>query len=224
VVVGGTSAIDDQAFASLAGYAPQGATQRVAGLDRYDTSRQVAARFFGESMPRVYLATGLGFADAIAAGAAAAHVGAPVVLVPGTSAHLDTATHDLMVSSATTSITIVGGTAAVSSGIASDLQALPRVAVTRVSGADRYETAAQLDAQTFEIKSDTGFLAVGTNYPDALAGGAYAASIGAPVFLSMQTCIPSDVMWEIMRLSIGHITLLGGTSTLSDAVAGFAIC
>ena len=52
---------------------------RRAGTDRYDTSAQVSGAF--ASAPKVYLASGVSFPDALAGGAVAGMVKGPVLLV-----------------------------------------------------------------------------------------------------------------------------------------------
>ena len=83
VVVGGASVVSDAVLASIAGLLPGATVTRLAGADRYATSAAVAGTF-ETGLPVVYAATGLGFADALAAAAAAGSMGSPMVLtMPG---------------------------------------------------------------------------------------------------------------------------------------------
>jgi putative cell wall-binding protein len=72
VVVGGPAAVSDAVVQSVNG-------TRVAGADRYGTAAALSAATFAPPQPTAYLATGLAFADALAAGAA----NRPLLLVPG---------------------------------------------------------------------------------------------------------------------------------------------
>lgn len=78
VVLGGTSAVSSGVEQQLHAYA--GTVARIAGTDRFATSAAIAQAAF-PSANRSYLATGLGFADALAGGPAAALSAAPMLLV-----------------------------------------------------------------------------------------------------------------------------------------------
>ena len=83
VVVGGPSVVSDAVLASIAALLPGATMTRLAGADRYATSAAIAGTF-ETGVPIVYLASGLGFADALAAAAAAGSMGSPMVLTqPG---------------------------------------------------------------------------------------------------------------------------------------------
>lgn len=57
--------------------------ERIAGGDRYETSSGVVREFTSDSISRVWLVTGAGRADALAAGPAVARDGGALLLVPG---------------------------------------------------------------------------------------------------------------------------------------------
>ncbi len=83
-VVGGTAAITD-AVADEAAELAGAEVHRLAGATRYATSVAVAeaAQDAGLADARVWIATGLNFPDALAAGPAAAVSGSPLVLIDG---------------------------------------------------------------------------------------------------------------------------------------------
>jgi hypothetical protein len=104
------------------------------------------------SQDTVYIATGTNFPDALGAGSVAALDNAPILLVrtdsipPATQAELDRLQPSRIV--------IVGGTGVVSDTVATELLALPYVAtVERMSGLDRYATAAAISASKFPAVS-----------------------------------------------------------------------
>jgi putative cell wall-binding protein len=84
VVLGGTNAVSSSVEQSLALYTLPTRVSRLAGPDRYATSVAVSKAMFTGTAPRVYLATGRSFADALAGGPVAAAGGGPLLLVPGT--------------------------------------------------------------------------------------------------------------------------------------------
>ena len=81
VVVGGTGVVD-QSVLTVLGDATGATVERVAGTDRYDTSRQVAERavLAGLDPGKVWVATGQNWPDALAAGPGAAAAGAVLLL------------------------------------------------------------------------------------------------------------------------------------------------
>ena len=89
--------------------------------------------------------------------------------------------------------------------------------VLRISGTDRYATAAQV-GELFSANVSTVYIATGSNYPDALAGGAAASYEDAPLLLVTYATIPASTVSELARLSPARIVVLGGTGVISDAV------
>jgi putative cell wall-binding protein len=84
ILVGGTAAVSDQVKAQLGeGYE----YVRIGGADRYETSALVAAFAVGEGLgwSSPVLASGRGFADALAGAPLAASLNAPLLLVDSTS-------------------------------------------------------------------------------------------------------------------------------------------
>ncbi|HZX98932.1 MAG TPA: cell wall-binding repeat-containing protein [Dermatophilaceae bacterium] len=84
-------------------------------------------------------------------------------------------------------------------------------------GADRYATAANV-AASFPTGSPV-FVAAGTAFPDALAGTAAAAVQHAAILLTSPTTLPSVTATPLSALAPSSITILGGTSAVSAAIA-----
>ncbi len=89
--------------------------------------------------------------------------------------------------------------------------------VTRISGANRYETAVEISAQTF-TSADGAVIASGENYPDALVGGTLAIQIEGPMILVEKNRIPQQVLSELRRLKVSKVYLLGGVNAISSEV------
>jgi putative cell wall-binding protein len=218
VVVGGANVVSPAVLSALEAIAP---TTRVAGADRFETSRLVVADAY-DSASIAYVATGLNFPDALTAAAAAAHLDGPVVLVNGAQGTIDAASVDLLRSLGVTTVRIAGSSVVVSNGIQADL-ARAGFAVERVAGADRYATATAISVQAF-ASAPTVYLATGLTFPDALAGAALAGSQDAPLFIAAGTCIPDAVSRAMTALGASRVVLLGGTPALSSAVGSFQRC
>ncbi|QDO87122.1 hypothetical protein FNH13_01265 [Ornithinimicrobium ciconiae] len=88
--------------------------------------------------------------------------------------------------------------------------------VTRISGVNRYETAAEI-SMTFPTGSPL-FLTVGEDYPDALAAAARAGSQGGPVLLAKSDSLPLQTRDAILRLKPSSVTIVGGKGAISSAV------
>ncbi|WP_168582917.1 cell wall-binding repeat-containing protein [Gephyromycinifex aptenodytis] len=114
VVLGGTGAIDEATFAAIGKAAPKATVTRVAGLDRYDTARQVAARFWPKGSRSAFIASGAIFPDALSGVPAAAAADGPILLT-GASCH-PAATANAIRSLKTTSNVTLGGRAVAYAG------------------------------------------------------------------------------------------------------------
>lgn len=211
VILGGTAAVSSAVEGELAAY---GNVSRVAGKDRFETAALLAAQY-GE-VDHVYVATGQGenFADALSGGALAGAEGDPVLLVrqgsvPGTVTKALAQLGD-------PEVTVLGGTGAVSQAVADQLGSTDRLA-----GKDRYATSVKV-AERFGYSEAAAapevYVATGTDYPDALAGSALAASQGVPVMLSKPHDLPTVVLDAMIAMSPAHVTILGGKAALDDAV------
>jgi hypothetical protein len=163
----------------------------------------------------VYIATGENFPDSLVAAPAAAAEGGSLLLVRSTS--IPPAVAAELNRLAPSNIVVVGGTAAVSPGVFSGLSQYAAT-VERVSGANRYDGAAAVAESAFGAGSENVFVAVGDNFPDALAGGALAAGAGAPLLLVEYDEIPLAIANEVRRLGPSQVTVLGGSAAVSDVV------
>lgn len=221
VLVGGTGAISEQVVSDLraAGVAR---VSRLAGTNRFDTARLVASELGGTE---AYLVEGAnadaarGWPDAVAVSGLAALQQRPILLT--TSGSLPKETAAAIDALGTRTVTIVGGTAAVSDAVATSVAS--KATVRRISGTTRYDTSTKL-AQAALSAGATGqtvWLATGRSFPDALAAGAGAGHAGAVLLLVDgidPTASPQPLAWLATRPALREVVLVGGTSTVSDAV------
>jgi len=221
-IVGGVNAVSPAIESALVDVGKQlGATvTRIAGSDRFETSRQIATTAFGASIPTVFVATAMNFPDALAAGAAAGTAGAPVLLVNGSAPSVDPFTTAFLKN--TTAIKVVGGVNVVSPGVVSGLGA-NGATVTRLSGSDRFETAEQVGRASFATYT-TAYLASGLGFPDALSGSALAGAKGAPLFTTNGGCVPRSVLSDLGAQNAQRVFLLGGTAVLATSLNSLTAC
>src|SRR5437899_759208 len=78
---------------------------------------------------------------------------------------------------------------------------------TRISGSDRFATAAALSARAFPNGSSEVVLASGVEFADALAASPAAARRHAPLLLTYRDSVPSSTLAEIRRLHPRRIVL-----------------
>ncbi|MDZ4177733.1 MAG: cell wall-binding repeat-containing protein, partial [Coriobacteriia bacterium] len=223
LVVGGPGAVgravDDALRSSLPGIVVE---RGFAGADRYETAALLAARTLSEraSSPEpgmVFVVRGDAFADALAVAPIAYSARIPILLTRPTS--VPAPTIDAIAAGGFDRAVVVGGTGAVPHAL---LPAL-KIPSKRVSGPDRYATAAEFARWAF-IGNLTHFsevgLATGATFPDALGGGAALGSRGGVLLLTPPTTLAEPTRRALADYAhrVERITVFGGTSAVSADV------
>ena len=213
-----------------AGATPGFSFTRVFGSDRYETAKAVAEAAFTSSDGAI-VATGERFADALAGNYLAGQLNVPILLTRpnAVTAPLKQALANLKVRN----VLLLGGTQAVGSGVEADLRATDstatgggKLAVSRLGGADRYETARLVSTVSGTTPGSVGgrrtaLLATGDKFADALAAGPAAFSSKLPVLLTPgapATTLSSQARTALQSLAIEHVIVLGGTQAVTSAV------
>jgi putative cell wall-binding protein len=218
VVVGGTGAVSSGVEQQLRALSAN--VHRISGKDRYATSAAIARWGWTSGSTSAFIATGDGFADALSAGAAAGSIGAPVVLVPGSSSSSPVA-KALLNDFGVQQLYVAGGASAVSKGMESSLKGSR--AVTRFAGSDRFSTSAEI-GKRFSTTGGSVYMANGLGFADALTGAAAAGAADAPLMLSMPTCVPGAIKTVQTQVQPSTSYLLGGSGVLSEAVRLGEVC
>jgi putative cell wall-binding protein len=213
VVLGGPASISDAVLNQLIPLAPGGA-MRISGADRYETAAAISAAFFPSAVS-VLVASGANFPDALAGSPAAAQLDAPLLLVRPNE--VPAATRAELQRLGPVQIFVLGGTGAVSDAVKAELGLLASQGAWRIGGADRYATAAAIANAVFQSSSSV-MLASGANFPDALAGGPAAASLGGPLLLVQGSVMPQSTYAALARLRPMRVPVLGGAATVGEAV------
>ncbi|HET9416515.1 MAG TPA: cell wall-binding repeat-containing protein [Candidatus Limnocylindria bacterium] len=193
---------------------------RLSGADRYATAAAISRSTYVPHVPYVFVATGRDFPDALAGGALAAQVGAPLLLTSTSS--IPSATLTEIKRLKPIDIVVLGGAAVISEGVVQALRGLddPTIGETfRLAGADRYATAAAISTAGFGPGVPTVFIATGTNFPDALAGAPASATLGGPLLLTAKDRLPTVTRTALFNLKPQRIVILGGTAVVSGTVA-----
>jgi putative cell wall-binding protein len=213
VVLGGPAVVDGRVLTALDAYTT-GPVTRIAGADRYATAAGISRSAFGAASV-VYVATGEDYPDALAAGAVAAAMRAPLLLVRAgaipepTMSELELLDPDRIV--------IVGSAGAVGNGVAAQLATLAQV--TRVSGSDRYASSAALSNASFATNGPgTVYVATGKAFPDGLTAGPVAGKRNGPLLLVPGTSLPASVATELRRLNPTNVVIVGGPQAVTESV------
>lgn len=187
--------------------------QRYGGADRFETAVNATKAAFADGAGDVIIVQDDALADGLTASYLAGLKKAPILYVKqnevpaATAAELDRLKAER--------IFIVGGTAVVSQGVASSLGSNGRT-VSRVSGADRYETAARV-ATSGSNDVGTVFIANGDAPADALAGGPIAYKSNNPILLTRSMTVPASTKVALDQLQETNRIVLGGNAVVSTS-------
>lgn len=236
MLVGGAAAVSEDVFETFQLDFGEFSIQRVWGTNRYHTAARVAQwvyditamapvnpTWFGEAI----IVSGENYADALTAGPLSAARHLPILLTrqdslpPETAAEIDIGSYR--------SAVIVGGEAAVSTGVKGQIDAIVTAnpggyVSTRLWGANRYATAAAVAEVTVGTRRLDLGLATGQGYADALGAGAALGSYGSPLLLTRKDSLPpaTQGFLDLTRYEIGELQVFGGTAAVSEAVRNAA--
>ena len=230
IAVGVCSATAFSGLAVTVGSAPPAAAtsafsfNRLAGSDRYGTAADLAEAALPAGAPGAVLAAGTpgNFPDALAASYLAGYYSAPILLTDPNS--VPAATDQALSAMKVSTIAVIGGTSAVSAAVVNHLTA-EGYKVSRVAGATRYDTAAQVAAvpPASHVGSapgggPTAVLASGANFPDALVSGPMGYADGFPIELTDPSTLSPQTQKSLQSLGIKNVLIAGGTGAVSAAV------
>lgn len=102
--------------------------------------------------------------------------------------------------------------------LVAEQEAVGTHAVQRVSGADRYASAAGLARTAFLEGTDTAYLASGVSLVDALAVGPVAAGQDAAVLLTRPSSVPAATLAALEDLGVSQVRIVGGTAAVGPEV------
>jgi putative cell wall-binding protein len=238
IILGGVSAVSAavasaiDALTSTASGGEAISVARLGGTTRYDTMQAIdttdPASSVGtfRSTPTAIVATGLNFADAVAAAGLSYKEHFPVVLTDPNTLSSEATT--VLTTDHIGQVLIMGGTSAVSTADESAIDAMGISTLDRFSGQDRTDTAQQLatyEVTNFGFTNSDVVLTRGDDYPDALAGGVYAGD-PKPTLLSEDPNALGTYTTDYLTTNapaISQLTALGGTEAISVATLNAGI-
>ena len=193
---------------------------RTAGPNRYATAAAASRAYFSQAKKAV-LCTGENFPDALSAGPLARALNAPLLLTRRDSLPGETVAE--LARLGVRNVTIIGSTAAVSGAVATQL-GNAGYSVTRIAGADRYATSAEIARAMSALMPDyykptLAFVCRGDAFPDALAVGPIGAATYFPVLLTRTASLPASVGDAVDDLDITVGYVIGSTASVSAAAS-----
>lgn len=219
IILGGTGVISDNVKSQLTA---QGlSVERLAGKDRFETSAKIAKRiedYTGNKAQIAFFVYYNDFADALSVSSVAAVSGSPILYIKGTGV-LDTYTKSYLASRSSKlgyAVTI-GGPKLISTAAETNLKAYSDKQ-TRFYGSNRYQTSLKLNTLFDGVLEGAPCLATGTNFPDALAGGVYAAQKKSPIYLVPPT-LTSEQVDRFKETKPKKFYIFGGTGAVTTQAA-----
>lgn len=215
----------------------KGLARRISGADRFEVANAVSRLQYGNTdnpeygtdygPTTVVVASAWQPADAAAAQAFAMQNDSPLILVDqwdvpeSVYVELTRLMQSNYWASSDIDIAVVGGPATIDDGVLAMLGTLPPVEdVYRLSGANRYETAAMAASATINGPSGfdgTVYITNGTAWADALCVGPVAAYDNGVVLYTMANDVPDATMDLIDSAGASDVVVVGGSASVGAA-------
>ena len=190
---------------------------RVDGGDRVETGIKISQKYYDKAKTVIVVRHDL-FPDSMTASVLAKLKDAPILLNPTNK--LDPRVGAEIKRLGAEEVIIVGGPDSISEKVRVDLKAYDKDKdVERIAGVDRYGTSEMVARRVTGItgKKNTGVIASGQVFPDALSVGTFASRDGYPILLVKKNFVPDQVVRAIKDLDINKTYIAGGTNTISKS-------
>ncbi len=205
-----------------------GDTREFAGSHRYNTAVDLAQRFADDArdLSTVIIASGETQVDAVSAAGLAGHLRAPILLTR--SGQLPHNVARFIEEHGIFKVVIVGGTAVIPNTIKTAIEDLDtRPTVERLSGADRYATAAAISdaidgaAPSWCGSSQRAAILVNggdVGRSDAIIIGPLAYRLDMPILLTELRTLPASTRKFITDNKIQRVVIVGSDAAVSERV------
>ena len=217
IILGGESAVSADVAKALED--ENYVVERLEGKSRFSTAAAIAQKV-NENPTDIFFVYGMGFADTLSVSSVAALKNAPIVyLTTDGELNADTAAYlaQLKEKGCVKNAYVIGGTSVISDDMMNKAaQALGLESATRIAGANRYETSAEVNKAFADLfENDEMCIATGVDFPDAVTGGVYAASKKAP-FILVSSALTDSQKEIVKNTAPKTINVFGGTGAVSD--------
>ncbi|QBP42584.1 cell wall-binding repeat-containing protein [Paenisporosarcina antarctica] len=188
--------------------------ERIFGTDRYKTAVNVSTKGWDISDVAV-IATGRNYPDALSATPLAYKNKAPLLLT-NTNALPATVKAELK-RLKVKKVILVGGKSAIATNVEKDIIGLGITNISRISGANRYETSVNIAKQLGS--TDQAVVVTGESFADALSIAPIAASLKMPILLTKKNTLPDSVSQYVKSSKFKQTFVIGGTSVVPNKIA-----
>ena len=219
-ILGGTGAISENVESTLNKKGIK--TERIAGQSRFETATKIAAKL-NKNPTEVFFVYGMNYADALSVSTVAAVKKAPVIYLK-TDGELDeqTAAYLNSIKGKVKNAYVIGGKGVISDNMmkkaGSALGLKFNKTITRVAGENRYSTCVAVNNKFKSVLTGKSIcIATGTNFPDALAGGVFAAMNKAPLFLA-DTKLSDEQSRYLKTKKASKLNIFGGTGAVPNSL------
>ena len=193
------------------------------GVDRYGTVAQ-EARYAFPKTDRAIVASGVGYADSIAAAGLAGALDCPIILTPVDS--VPQSVLELLQGMGVKDVVLLGSQSVASGTVENQLRSLVSGKVERVYGPDRYGT--QLAIYQYGVRNglwtaDTAVVVSATGFADALSVSPVSYALKAPVFFCDDSgSLPQANRDAIEKLSsVRNFILVGSEAVTSSSTQAY---
>lgn len=201
--------------------APQAASRRLGGPDRYATAVAMARDSYPSARTVVLVSGNTDhLVDGLVAAPLAKAAGGPVLLTESNSLPAVTAAE--ITGRRATRVLVVGGPSAVSDAVLGQVRAVGVPDVRRIDGPDRFATAAAVATEVAALRGrvTSVMLASGeqSHLIDAAAAGGPAAATGQPILLTTATQLPAPTVAALGTLRPATSYVLGSSDVVTPTV------
>ncbi|MBQ9869870.1 MAG: leucine-rich repeat protein [Ruminococcus sp.] len=218
-ILGGTSAVSTKVENAVKN---AGCTvKRISGSSRFGTAAKAAEKLGAPK--EIFFVCYNNFADALSVSAAAALKKAPIIYLKKDGAlDAETAAYLKSVKGKVANAYVIGGGSVVSDAMmknAADALGLTvGKTMNRIAGQNRYKTCIEVNKRFASVFTGKNVcIATGADFPDALAGGAFAALDGSPLLLAKDV-LASEQTAYLKTLKPQNKYVLGGRAAVPNAI------
>ena len=221
VILGGPAAVSEAVENRLKGKGLN--VSRIYGDNRNATAAKIAYNVADAAEQKangkaetVFLVSNANFADALSVSPVAAIMQAPILYL-NKDGSVPAETRQALAALGAKEANIIGGPAAIGTKAEDELKALG-IDAKRSYGADRYATAIKVyDSFKSVFTSKDVAIATGKNFPDALAGAAFAANKGTPIFLAGDSATDA-LKTRVKEAGAAIIYVFGGEAVIPASI------
>jgi putative cell wall-binding protein len=198
---------------------PRPPAVRLDGADRSTVAVSISGEISrSRSIHAVYLVSAAAYADAVAAGPAAARDNGVILYSDRDS--LPAGVADELVRLDPARVEVVGGSEVIGDAVLGRVTELLGAdsLIERVDGRTAWDLAAALSARDFQTGADSVVVASAASFFDGLIAGPVAARLDAPLLLVTAGSLPRATEAELRRLSPRRVLVVGDSVAVPDDV------